>query len=148
MSARRGATDLCGILAIDKPAGMTSHDVVNRVRQVTGEAADASAWDALFKDFNATHGQARRGYRAGEKVVIKINLTACNARGEQVDPVTYEKKPAVMNTIDNSPQMLLALLRQLVYVAGVAPGDISLGDPTGLFERSPRLSFDEACKIL
>ena len=37
MSARRGATDLCGILAIDKPAGMTSHDVVNRVRQVTGE---------------------------------------------------------------------------------------------------------------
>jgi tRNA pseudouridine55 synthase len=34
---RRGATDLSGILAIDKPAGMTSHDVVGRVRQATGE---------------------------------------------------------------------------------------------------------------
>jgi tRNA pseudouridine55 synthase len=37
VSTRRGATELSGILAIDKPAGMTSHDVVNRVRRVTGE---------------------------------------------------------------------------------------------------------------
>jgi len=37
VSARRGATDLSGILAIDKPGGMTSHDVVNRVRRITGE---------------------------------------------------------------------------------------------------------------
>ena len=37
MSARRGATELSGILAIDKPAGMTSHDVVNRIRRITGE---------------------------------------------------------------------------------------------------------------
>lgn len=37
MSARRGATELSGILAIDKPSGMTSHDVVNRVRRLTGE---------------------------------------------------------------------------------------------------------------
>ncbi len=37
MSARRGATELSGILVIDKPQGMTSHDVVNRVRRITGE---------------------------------------------------------------------------------------------------------------
>lgn len=37
MSARRGATELSGILAIDKPPGLTSHDVVNRVRRITGE---------------------------------------------------------------------------------------------------------------
>ena len=37
MSARRGATDLSGILAVDKPGGCTSHDVVDRVRRVTGE---------------------------------------------------------------------------------------------------------------
>jgi tRNA pseudouridine55 synthase len=37
VSARRGATELSGILAIDKPQGMTSHDVVNRVRRITGE---------------------------------------------------------------------------------------------------------------
>ncbi len=34
---RRGATDLAGILLVDKPAGLTSHDVVARVRRVTGE---------------------------------------------------------------------------------------------------------------
>ena len=38
-----------------------------------------------------------------------------------------------MNTIDNSPQLLLALLRHLVYGVGVREQDISLGDPTGLF---------------
>ena len=37
MSAKRGATDLSGILLIDKASGMTSHDVVDRVRRITGE---------------------------------------------------------------------------------------------------------------
>lgn len=37
MTARRGATDLAGILPIDKPAGMTSHDVVDVLRRATGE---------------------------------------------------------------------------------------------------------------
>ncbi len=38
MSARRrGATDLAGILLVDKPAGPTSHDVVAAVRRATGE---------------------------------------------------------------------------------------------------------------
>lgn len=38
MSARRrGATDLAGILLVDKPAGLTSHDVVAAVRRATGE---------------------------------------------------------------------------------------------------------------
>ncbi len=34
---RRGATGLSGVLLVDKPAGMTSHDVVARVRRITGE---------------------------------------------------------------------------------------------------------------
>jgi len=37
VSARRGQTDLSGILLVDKPAGVTSHDVVDRVRHATGE---------------------------------------------------------------------------------------------------------------
>ena len=37
MSPRRGATGLSGVLALDKPAGMTSHDVVAVVRRATGE---------------------------------------------------------------------------------------------------------------
>ncbi len=34
---RRGATALAGILLVDKPAGMTSHDVVAIIRRETGE---------------------------------------------------------------------------------------------------------------
>lgn len=37
MSTRRGATGLSGVLAVDKPGGMTSHDVVAVVRRATGE---------------------------------------------------------------------------------------------------------------
>lgn len=33
----RGATDLSGVLCVDKPAGMTSHDVVSAVRRISGE---------------------------------------------------------------------------------------------------------------
>jgi len=37
MRARRGSTDLAGVLAVDKPTGMTSHDVVLAMRRATGE---------------------------------------------------------------------------------------------------------------
>lgn len=37
MSAKRGASGLSGVLLVDKPSGMTSHDVVARVRRATGE---------------------------------------------------------------------------------------------------------------
>ena len=34
---KRGTTDYNFLIAIDKPTGMTSHDVVNRIRTITGE---------------------------------------------------------------------------------------------------------------
>lgn len=37
MSAKRGASGLSGVLLVDKPSGMTSHDVVSRVRRAAGE---------------------------------------------------------------------------------------------------------------
>lgn len=37
MSAKRGESGLSGILLVDKPAGITSHDVVSQVRRATGE---------------------------------------------------------------------------------------------------------------
>lgn len=35
--AKRGTTDLSLMVAVDKPSGLTSHDVVNRVRRIFGE---------------------------------------------------------------------------------------------------------------
>lgn len=117
------------------------------VRSVGGGASDAAAWDAIFKYFNRTHGKGERGYRAGEKIGIKINLTTCNARSGTATvnlKGNYEKQNAYsdghwLNTIDNSPQMLLSLLRHLVYSAGVNQTDIYLGDPTGNF---PKFMWD------
>ncbi|MCL4176259.1 MAG: DUF362 domain-containing protein [Verrucomicrobia bacterium] len=99
------------------------------IRGVAGADDDAGSWEAIFAHFNETRGNGRRGYEPGEKIAIKINLTTCNG----ADTRTYEKPASLANAIDNSPQMILALLRQLVYVVGVAPADISIGDPTGLF---------------
>jgi len=106
--------------------------VSQAVRGVAGINSDAGAWDAIFKHFNVERGREDAGYQAGEKIAIKINLTTCNAAGECVDPVTYNKKSNIMNRIDNSPQIILALLRQLVNTVGVDPNDITVGDPTGL----------------
>ena len=36
---KRGSTDYCLVVGIDKPAGMSSHDMVNRVRRVFGYRA-------------------------------------------------------------------------------------------------------------
>lgn len=112
---------------------MVEQMMTEALRRVAGQATEAAAWDALFHHFNQTHSRNARGYQVGEKIAIKINLTTCNGGNNSVDLRTYEKKANVMNTIDNSPQMLLALLRQLVYVAGVPQDRISLGDPTALF---------------
>ena len=35
--AKRASTDYSFVVAIDKPSGMTSHDVVNKVRRIYGE---------------------------------------------------------------------------------------------------------------
>ncbi len=115
--------------------------VSTALQSVGGGGSDAAAWDAIFKYFNQSHGKGARGYQAGEKVAIKMNLTTCNARSgtNTVDIYgTYEKQNAYsdgswLNTIDNSPQMLLSLLRQLVYTVGVEQTNIFLGDPTGNF---------------
>jgi len=126
----------------------TNFDVVNKmlcdsIKALAGEKTEAASWDAIFKYYNATKGTGNVGYQPGEKIAIKINLTTENAWQQKVNPVTYDKTSDMVNDlgviydernrIDNSPQMTLALLRQLVYIAGVAQSDITIGDPTGMF---------------
>ncbi len=112
------------------------------IQSVGGGTSDAAAWDAIFKYFNQNHGKGARSYQAGEKIVIKINLTTCNARsGNSTVNITgnYEKQNSYdghwLNSIDAAPQLILSLLRHLVNVAGVNQTNISLGDPTGNFPK-------------
>ncbi len=102
------------------------------VRNLAGEITDTNSWDAIFKNFNVKHGKGDVGYTAGEKITIKINLSTCNQRLGSVDIATYEKTN-YLNRLDTSPQMIISLLRQLVYKVGVAQSDIAVGDTVAYF---------------
>lgn len=77
----------------------------------------AGSWDALFRHFNKIKHNLNSGYQKGQKVAIKVN---CNN--------TYSHESN--NEINANPQLILSLLRSLVNEAGVAPGNITLTDPS------------------
>jgi len=115
----------------------TNQEVVNRmmsqaIRRLGGEAGDAAAWNSLFKHFNRTHGRGDVGYRPGEKIAIKVNFVGLIWRGRAVNLEDYdlERQRDYMNT---SPQMMLALLRQLVKTVGVKETDVTIGDSLACF---------------
>ncbi len=126
----------------------THQDVVDRmmsgvIRRLSGKPNDRDSWDVLFRYFNRTRGNGDVGYKPGEKIVVKVNLVGCIAsRGGAVDSDSYDlvRNLDYMNT---SPQMILALLDQLVTAAGVEQEDITVGDPLSLF---PNQYFDMCFK--
>lgn len=102
-------------------------EMLSRALQgLTGENTDAGAWDALFRYFNQRRDSGDVGYSPGQKIAIKVNLTL----GYDADPVSFQKSASYVDHIDNSPQLTIALLDQLVNVAGVAESDIRIGDPS------------------
>ncbi len=96
-----------------------------------GTSTTSAGWEAIFHSFNG--GGA--GYQPGEKIFIKINMTTSNA--DACADSSYNWTPsgcgASWSSVGQSPQLMLALLDQLVNVVGVAQADISIGDPTGLW---------------
>lgn len=94
---------------------------------LTNASSVGQAWDALFRDLNRARGKGDVGYRPGEKVAVKPNWVGMIWREGAVDPETYRliKRQDYMNT---GPQMLIALLGQLVQAAGVAQSDITVCD--------------------
>ncbi|HSO87810.1 MAG TPA: DUF362 domain-containing protein [Draconibacterium sp.] len=85
------------------------------------------AWDAIFKSYNNTHGRGNVGYKTGEKIAFKINLT-----NQSCSP---SERPLRM---DVAPQLLNAILHELVDNVGVAESDIFMGDPYREFRREYR----------
>jgi hypothetical protein len=104
----------------------TDQQVVNSmvskaIKMMTGKATDAEAWDAIFRNYNKSHGRGDVGYTAGEKIVIKLNLNT-GSSGNYYTRSDYK-------TVDTSPQIVEAILDQLINIAGVAQADIGFGDP-------------------
>ncbi len=109
----------------------TNQQVVNEMlskalRALSGRSTDYHAWDAIFRNFNQQMGKGNIGYIPGEKIAIKVNFTLT----DHVSSSTMEKPPGYIDRIDNSPQLAIALLRQLTEVVGANPCDISIGDPS------------------
>ena len=90
--------------------------VSKSLRTFTGEPNDAAAWDALFRYFNRTRGLGDAGYSKGEKIAIKINMN-------QDSGGTWSANAGMP-----SPQMLYAVVDQLVNVVGVSGSDITIYD--------------------
>jgi hypothetical protein len=110
----------------------TSIDVVTRmfadaVTELTGKATVADSWDALFRDFNQSHGKGDLGYVDGEKIFIRTNQVSASDNTIDVDYTI--KNTTRYGMAETSPQIVLAVLRQLVNECGVKQENISLGDP-------------------
>jgi hypothetical protein len=97
------------------------------VCDLTGEPTVAQAWQSLFRYCNQARGKGAADYKPGEKIVIKPNWVGMIWREGRVNPETYNfvQRQDYMNT---SPQLIVALLRQLVDVAGVKQEDITVTD--------------------
>lgn len=89
--------------------------VSTAVTDLTGCRRPAAAWKALFADFNARRGKGKTGYRRSERIAVKIN---------QNNTYSHRNSPE----INASPHLVLALLRSLVYDAGVPQRQITVFD--------------------
>ena len=100
--------------------------------ELTGAASDTDAWDKLFRHFNKTQGRGNAAYKPGEKIFMKVNFVGFIRTVRSVNPENYDLVQGIdyMNT---SPQMITALLRQLVETVGVKQSDISIGDSLARF---------------
>lgn len=96
----------------DVVAGMLNLSIL----EIAGTKSNTEAWDEIFKYFNNTHGKGDVGYASNEKIAIKLNLT-----GSYNGP-----DPSVR--MDATPQLVLALLQQLVEIAKVPQKNIWIGD--------------------
>ncbi len=105
----------------------TDQAVVDRmlddgIKKIAGEESVADAWESLFTYHNKKKGRSNKGYTAGEKICIKINLT----NSSYLEFNSNDK-------MDATPQLVLSLLKQLVNEVGIAEEDITLGDPFRTF---------------
>jgi uncharacterized protein (DUF362 family) len=82
---------------------------------VAGQEKDKEAWERLFQSFNQRHGKGNAGYASGEKIAIKINENNTSSHADTEE-------------INASPQMVAALLKQLVNEAGVPQTNITVFD--------------------
>lgn len=87
------------------------------LRKLTGTHSDKEAWKRIFKYYyKQRYGRENGAYKPGEVVAIKVNLNNAKARERQ------------SNMSDESPQVIMSMVRQLVKAAGVPAKNIIIYD--------------------
>ena len=87
------------------------------LQRLTGTKSDRKAWRKIFEYYHwQRFGVKKGGYQPGETVAVKVNVNNAKAREKQ------------SNMSDEAPQMIMAMVRQLVNGAGVRPEDILIFD--------------------
>jgi len=100
------------------------------VQSLAGAQTDVEAWDRLIRHFNVQTGRGDVGYTCCDRVFIKTNFTLTFDGDRNKSPLSWF--PNRPECIDNSPQLSIALLKQLVDVVGVPASSITIGDPNRL----------------
>jgi hypothetical protein len=104
--------------------GAVVEDMVsNSLKWLTGETSDSLAWKVLFTYYNSRHGKGTVGYAKGERIAVKLN---CNQNSDN----TLKNESAYGNNHYAAPQLVRALVRQLVNAAKVPDSLITLYDAT------------------
>ncbi len=97
------------------------------LHSISGTTSDSAAWSAIFQFYNNRHGKGLANYAPGEKIFIKVNATSAWGGEYHSDlSVVYNNYYGVSET---SEATVLAVLKQLVNVVGVAQNNIYIGDP-------------------
>ncbi len=98
------------------------------LKNITGENTNAEAWDAIFRYYNIEKGKGDVGYNSDEIIFLKLNATS--SWSGNINPTTFERIDGSNYAIsETSPQLVLAVLRNLVNIVGVAQDKIYVGDP-------------------
>ncbi len=98
------------------------------VTSLVGASNTQEAWDTLFRFFNAVHNKGSVPYTEGEKIFIKMNFVG--GHRSRLNDDHSRKEHSGYGNSQASPQVGLAILRQLINDYGIPQEQISIGDPS------------------
>jgi uncharacterized protein (DUF362 family) len=108
------------------------HHMTSRlVQNLSGRTDGKQSWDALFRSFNNSHKSGGSGYRPGERIVIKLNCNQDRSPQWGVSAPGFGRPGVIQNGLP-SPHAVVALVTELIEMAGVRGEDILIYDVTGI----------------
>jgi hypothetical protein len=120
--------------------GVVNRMVVDGIKKLGGSTGLDESWEAIFRYFNSQKKGSSTGYTQGEKIFIKINQGTANGKLWRKDiqngfyipealTESEEAKKGYSGTCETYPNVVLEILRELVYVVGIDQKNIAIGDP-------------------